>query len=238
MNNTEHDENDLRQEGANNENFNNDMLNEEITHDEIITCIKNLKNGKCAGIDNIKNEYINFSSSLVIQVYVKLFNLILDSGNIPESLLIGIIKPLYKNKGDPLMAENYRPITIVRCMGKLFTAILNSRLNTFIEENGILNENQCGFRANYSTSDNIFVIHCIIECLRVRKLKTFYAFIDFQKAFDSVWRVGLWSKLLSINITGKIFNIIKNMYKDIKSCVSHIMEKRQPFCMQKRCKAG
>ena len=180
------------------------------------------------------NEYIKCSSSLLIQVYVKLFILILDSGNIPESWLIGIIKPLYKNKGDPLMAENYRPITIVSCMGKLFTAILNSRLNTFIEENGILNENQCGFRANYSTSDNIFVIHCIIEYLRVRKLKTYCAFIDFQKAFDSVWRVGLWSKLLSINITGKIFNIIKNMYKDIKSCVSYNGETSAFFA----CKNG
>ena len=84
-----------------------------------------------------------------------------------------------------------------------------------------MHENQCGFRANYSTSDNIFVIHCIIEYLRVRKLKTYCAFIDFQKAFDSVWSVGLWSKLLSVNVTGKIFNIIKNMYDDIKSCISY-----------------
>ena len=53
-------------------------------------------------------------------------------------------------------------------MGKLFMAILNCRLSTFIEVNNILNENQCGYRANYSTSDNIYAI---IEYIRVRKLK-------------------------------------------------------------------
>ena len=181
------------------------------------------------------NEYIKSSSSVLIQVYVKLFNLILDSGNIPDSWLIGTIKPIFKNKGDPQKAENYRPITIVSCMGKLFTAILNSRLNTFIEVYNILNENQCGFRANYSTSDNIYVIYCIIEYLRVRKLKTYCAFIDFQKAFDRVWRVGLWSKLLSVNITGKFFfYIIKNMYKDIKSCIFNNGEKSPFFA----CKNG
>ena len=146
--------------------------------------------------------------------------MILDTGNIPESWLIGVIKPLYKNKGDPALPENYRPITILSCMGKLFTAMLNTRLNTFLEVNNILNETQCGFRASYSTTDNIFVIHALIEYLRVRKLKLFCAFIDFTKAFDNVWRVGLWGKLLSYNISGKILTIIKNMYSDIKSCVS------------------
>ena len=51
-------------------------------------------------------------------------------------------------------------------------------------------------------------------------MKLFCAFIDFQKAFDSVWRTGLWTKLLKYNITGKVLSIIKNMYGNIKSCVS------------------
>ena len=100
--------------------------------------------------------------------------------------------------------------------------MLNTQLNTFLEVNNILNEIQCGFRASYSTTDNIFVIHALIEYLRVRKLKLFCALIDFTKIFDNVWRVGLWGKLLSYNIhvSGKILTIIKSMYSDIKSCVS------------------
>ena len=132
------------------------------------------------------NEYIKESCNVCLPIYVKLFNLILESGHIPESWTVGIIKPLYKSKGDPTLLENYRPITILSCMGKLFTAILNSRLNNYVEENNLLNETQAGFRSSYSTADNIFVIHALTEYLRVKKMKLYCAFIDFQKAFDSI----------------------------------------------------
>jgi hypothetical protein len=64
-----------------------------------------------------------------INVYEKIFNVIFDNGIMPSSWLIGMIKPNYKNKGDKFDPKNYRPITIVSCLGKLFTAILNERLN-------------------------------------------------------------------------------------------------------------
>ena len=166
-------------------NLDSDMLNCEISEDEILKCIK-LKSGKCPGIDDIMNEYIKVPCPTFLPIYFKLFNLIHESGNIPESWIVGIIKPLYKRKGDPTLPENYRPITILNCMGKLFTAILNSRLNNYLKENNLLNETQAGFRSLFSTADNIFVIHALIENLRVRRLKLYCAFIDFQKAFDSV----------------------------------------------------
>jgi hypothetical protein len=58
---------------------------------------------------------------------------------------------------------NYRPITIVSCLGKLFTAILNARLNDYTEEFMILKENQSGFRQSYSTLDNIFSIFTLFQ---------------------------------------------------------------------------
>lgn len=60
----------------------------------------------------------------------------------------------------------------------------------------------------------------MIELSKTLKIKLFCAFIDFEKAFDSVWRVGLWNKILLNNIDGKCFNVITNMYKGIKSCVT------------------
>ena len=56
--------------------------------------------------------------------------------------------------------------------------------------------------------------------LRAHKKKLYCAFIDFSQAFDSVWRIGRWRKLLQNNINGKFFRIIYNMYDRIKSCVS------------------
>ena len=195
-------------------------LNSQITQTEIESCIKLLKNNKSAGNDNIINEYIKFSKSKLLPVYKDIFNLIFDTGYIPKTWSEGVICPIYKNKGDPTDANNYRPITLLSCVSKLFTSILNKRISSFLEENDILLENQAGFRKTYSTSDHIFTLNSIIEILRHSKKKIYCIFIDFSKVFDSVWRVGLWKKLLKTNINGKFFRIIQNMYSNIQSCVS------------------
>ena len=59
-----------------------------------------VKNGKSCGDDLIMNEYIKSTCEIFMPVYVKLFNIIFDSGNVPESWLVGNILPLYKNNGD------------------------------------------------------------------------------------------------------------------------------------------
>ena len=77
--------------------------------------------------------------------------------------------------------------------------------------------------------DHIFVLHALTGIAKTQKKKLFCSFIDFSKAFDSVWRVGLWKKLLASNINGKCFQIIFNMYKGIKSCVSYNGEQSSFF---------
>ena len=87
---------------------------------------------------------------------------------------------IYKRGGDPTQPENYRPITILSCFGKLFTAILNSRLNSFIDHHDILNENQAGFRSGYSTTDHIFTLHILSEILKHNKKKLFLLLYRLQ----------------------------------------------------------
>ena len=127
----------------------------------------------------------------MLPIYISFFNLILETGIISESWLEGVIKPTYKRTGDPKQPENYRPITILSCFGKLFTAILNHKLNNILKHNNILKENQAGFRSGYSKVDHIFTLHVLIELLKRKKKTLFCLFVDYSKAFDSVWRVGL-----------------------------------------------
>ena len=108
-------------------------INGHITSEEILHCVKNLKNEKACGDDIIKNEYIKSSIDVFSPVYLKLFNCIFDSGIIPESWLTGNVKPICKNKGNHLDPKHFRPITILSCFGKLFTAVLLTRLNAFSE---------------------------------------------------------------------------------------------------------
>ena len=96
---------------------------------------------------------------------------------------------------------------------------MNSRLNVFSNEFNVLSESQAGFRKGYSTLDNIFTLHALIEFYFAYGKKLYCTFVDFRKAFDTVWREGLWTKLLKSEIKGKIFKVIYNMYDGIKSCV-------------------
>ena len=197
----------------------NELLNSPITEEEICKCIKMLKNNKSSSNDKIINEYLKCTTDIMLPIYVFFFNIVLETGIIPDSWIEGIIRPIYKNSGNPRNAENYRPITILSCFGKLFTAVLNLRLNNFLKHNNILEGNQAGFRAGYSTTDHIFTLHTLTEILKVNKKKLNCSFIDFSKAFDSVWRVGLWMKLLKEGVDGKFFKIIHNLYQNIKSCI-------------------
>jgi hypothetical protein len=69
--------------------------------------------------------------------------------------------------------------------------------------------------------DNIFVLHSLIDLYFSFGKKLYCTFVDFKKAFDTVWRTGLWRKLQNCEIKGKCFKIIHNMYNDIKSCVQY-----------------
>ena len=142
------------------------------------------------------------------EALVGLFNLVLSTGQIPEEWSIGIIVPIYKNKGEMSNPDNYRGITLLSCVGKLFTSLLNHRLCIFLDDYGVLGEEQAGFRSGYSTADHVFVLNMLIELYSYKKKKLFCAFIDYKKAFDSIDRTLLWQKLLSQNICGKFFNVI------------------------------
>ena len=138
-----------------------------------------MKNGKCPGKDQILNEYIKSTQHIFLPIYVKLFNIVFDSGIIPPVWLEGIIRPIYKNKGDIKNVENFLPITILRCLGKLFTSMLNNRLTEFVDKNNELSENQAGFRKGYGTTDHIFVLNSLIEIMKKTKKKTFLCFYRF-----------------------------------------------------------
>lgn len=209
-------------------------INSPIKESEIVYIVNNLKNDKSCAQDGIINEYLKSTLHLMLPIYTKLFNLVFDTGIIPEEWLVGVIKPVYKNKGDKADPDNYRAITLVSCFGKVFTGIINKRLNDYAEKVDLITKVQAGFRKSYSTSDNIFILHCLIELLFADKKKLFCTFIDFRKAFDSVWRGGLWIKLQKYLINGKCFDIIKNMYNSIKSCVM-IGEQKSEYFM---CNVG
>ena len=204
----------------NSDNSDNDLIfNAPISINEVTEAIKKLKNGKAHGVDLILNEFIKSGSDKLHLIFTKLFNIIFESGIIPKDWSLGIIRPIYKNKGSRSDPNNYRGITILSCLGKLFTSILNERLNDYLDQNNILGNEQAGFRKNFSTTNHLFTLYGVIDILLSQKKRLYSAFLDFEKAFDKIDRSFLWQKLLASNINGKLLTVIKNIYSNAKSFV-------------------
>ena len=123
-------------------------------------------------VDNLGNEMISCLLNVHPGVLLKLFNLILDSDNVLPDWLISYIVPIHKDgsKSDP---SNYRGISLLSCLGKLFWSILHNRLAKFTTDKKILSESQLGFRKGNRTSDahiiirNLIAIKMARECIAV-----------------------------------------------------------------------
>ena len=98
---------------------NSTFLNELTNPQELRKILKKLKLGKSPGLDRISNEMIKCSFEILKNCFVKLFNLILTVGYIPNIWCKGLITPVHKN-GDPTEPDNFRPICVLSCVCKFF----------------------------------------------------------------------------------------------------------------------
>ena len=190
-----------------------------ISESEVIKCIKKLKSKKSRGIDRISNEMIKYSQHALLQVILKLFNMIYTSSKYPTSWAEGYIVPIFK-KDNPLDPSNYRGIVILNCLGKLFHTIMNERMHTILEEKKIISRNQIGFKKQSRTSDHMFVLKAITDKYFNENKKVYSCFVDRHKAFDKVSHYYLLYKMQKSGINGNLYKIIKDMYVNVKSKLS------------------
>ena len=155
----------------------------------------------------------------LMQPLTKFFNKIFTMGIYPTQWYEGYICPIFKKgiKDDP---SNYRGITVNSCIGKLFTKILNNRLEKFLDKRGIIRNEQIGFSKGKRTSDHLFILRTLAENSTKKGSKPIYAcFVDFRRAFDTVWHKGLFFKLRKIGVSDMFYTILKDMYRQTKLCV-------------------
>ena len=122
--------------------------------------------------------------------------------------------------------SNYRGISILSCLGKLYSAILCKRLIKYAMVKKIWKDEQLGCIAGNRTSDAHLIIHSLIEYYCHKRGEEIYAcYVDFKKAFDTIPRDLLFQKLLGYGVNGKFFNNLKTLYTNDTCCVkvgSHI----------------
>lgn len=108
---------------------------------------------------------------------------------------------------------------MLSCLSKIFTSVLNSRLETFCKVNDTISDAQFGFRKGRSTVDAMFALLSTVQNYLSNNKRLYVAFVDLKKCFDSIYRNALWLKLFRAGIQGKMLRIVKCMYEKVKSCV-------------------
>ena len=124
----------------------NNELNYEFSDQELCILIAKLKNNKANGIDWIRNEFLKKAPPNLITFMCHFFNLIPHTGLIPDDWCRGIIMPLYKSKGSQDDPDNHKGITLLSCLGKLFTACLSHRISNYMCKDEKLGFEQAGLR--------------------------------------------------------------------------------------------
>ena len=199
-------------------NSNSSSLNIEITYEEVAKSVSKAKCNKTPGLDGM--VYDVFKNQASISLLTRLFNLCFSNRRVPDAWLQALIYPLPKSPtNDPRVPLNYRGISLLSAVSKLYTSTLNTRLSKFSEENDLIVDEQNGFRKDRSCLDHIFVLHNILRIRKQLNSHTFCAFIDFKKAFDLVNRDFLLHKLQQLGIDGNFYFSIKSLYTHTRSRV-------------------
>ena len=170
--------------------------------EEMILIINSLDNNKASGPNSIPTEILKLIKANISYPLTELINMSFALGEYPDQLKIAEVIPVFKNKGDHLLIENYRPISLLSNINKIFEKLVYSRLYSFLNIHNCIYDLQFGFRSNHSTNHALI---SLTEKIREALDNGQYAcgiFIDLQKAFDTVNHDILISKLSHYGIRG------------------------------------
>ena len=194
------------------------FLEKDISVGEVLAVVHSLKAGKAAGHDDLGNEPLKNAPASFYQHLTVLYNRVKDQSQVPKAWNRGRVVLVHK-KGDTTEMNNYRPLTVLTCMNATYSKILNSRLTEVVERHRLLGEIQNGFRKKRSGGDSSFILNTILWKSLAKRKKVHLAFMDLQKAYDSVDRGVLWKKLGDLGFGGKFLESIKSLYKgDFITC--------------------
>lgn len=182
-----------------------------VTCSEIENALKHMTRGKAPGPDGVVIELIQDSGPEVWARLAELFTKCLETSTIPSDWNEGSIVLLHK-KGDITDINNYRPISLLSHTGKLFSKIILNRMEATLNYNQA--REQAGFRKGYSTMDHLQVLTQLIEKTNEYEVPMCLAFIDYEKAFDSVEHLGIISAIRNHGVNEAYADLLTNTYNN------------------------
>lgn len=206
----------------------------DISFDEITSSLSEMKNDKSPGDDGVVIEAIKEGGETLLRVIQKLFNTCLLKGTTPTQWHNAVIVIMHK-KGDIANLKNYRPISLLSHIYKLYTKIITKRLTNKLDS--YQPREQAGFRRNFGTNDHLQVIKTLIEkCVEYNK-PLILIFVDYEKAFDTVDQQKMLLALADCRIDHRYIEAIKNIYSTATSCV-RLHEETSKFRIERGVRQG
>jgi endonuclease/exonuclease/phosphatase family metal-dependent hydrolase len=185
-----------------------------IMESEVRKAILTQKNGKAPGPDRITNEILKGTLEIIGGSLTTLFNEILSTVIIPEQWTKTTITLIHK-KGDKSKIDNYRPISLMTNLYKVFSKIILNRLTKKLDEQQP--REQAGFRTDFSTVDHMHVVKQIVEKYNEYGKPYYMSFVDYNKAFDSLSHSYIYGSLKKQGIESKYIKILKKIYDHSKA---------------------
>lgn len=173
---------------------------------------------KAPGPDGIPTNFFLDNEELWAPLLTNVFNKIVQLG-VPSSWKKTDIIPIYK-KGDKLIPQNYRPISLLDSTAKLMCRLLLNRLEDWAKDKNLIIQSQYGFRKGKGTVDQCLNLYLIIGKYTAAKNGHLYlAFMDLTSAFDCVAQSKLWLIMEAMGIETQIINVICDLYAGVTACV-------------------
>ena len=194
--------------------FNFHTIDSEIT----LQIIKNMKNKSSRGHDSISNKLIKSAQHILCKPLTLIINQMIHTNIYPNSLKIAKIVPIFK-KGDKFLFSNYRPISLLPSLSKIFERVIFLQITQYLNTNNLITNIQYGFRKQHSTE--LAALHLTDHLIweTNNKQKPLTIFLDLSKAFDSLDHSILLHKLKYYGFVGNSYELIKNYISDRKQFV-------------------
>ena len=185
-----------------------------LSEEEVRRGLGALAAHKAPGDDNLPAELLKNSGPAGVETLHKLFNVVYAAERAPETWRKGTIVNLYK-RDDPTDCGNYRPITLLRSMDKLYALLLTKRLQAHVP----LHDQQYAFRPSRGTHNALFNVTSVLRTRVPAGDPTYACFFDARKAYDTVPREALLARLITKGVTGRMFQAIDQLYAQAENVV-------------------
>ena len=188
-----------------------------LTFEEVEKALRGLKNGRTGSDDGLVAEMLKTAHQGLIEVLVLFFNDILQEVlDTPDSWKKVKVKVIFK-KGDPELPKNYRPISIIPVLAKVYSTILYNRIKDDMDKR--LAEEQYGFIRGRGCADAVHILRAIIEKSAEWGEQLWVATLDVEKAFDRVHHANLFESLVDGKVDASIIGALRRLYANMRASV-------------------